>query len=263
MAETKQPKAENKRPRKRNTTGVKRAKASRAKTLDVENPVVDVPVTELPAVETPVAESAVTEVSAAEVPDAEVNVEAKVPAVSEASEEELRKAKELLRAHGYGLIGYRDAGEKVKRSVGAGLDFVKGKWKSFGGWLSAKRDEIKAKHEERKRAAAEKKRLDDEEAARRAEVVKNELRLAELRVEEARLKAAAASNAMPPAEEPARQHVVELVGRPVAEKPQEAEVVAPVDPDVPKCGACGAELVLGARFCRKCGKPVSASVQSV
>lgn len=263
MAETKQPKAENKRPRKRNTTGVKRAKASRAKTLDVENPVVDVPVTELPAVETPVAESAVTEVSAAEVPDAEVNVEAKVPAASEASEEELRKAKELLRAHGYGLIGYRDAGEKVKQTLGTGLDFVKGKWQRMSSWLSAKREEIRAKQEEKKRAAAEKKRLEDEEAARRAEAVKNELRLAELRVEEARLKTAAASTTVQHAEEPAHQPVAEAVVQPVAEKAQGAEVVTPADSDVPKCRACGAELVFGARFCRKCGKPVSASVQSV
>ena len=281
MAVAKQPKVETKRPRKRNATKAKGTKAPKntpvVETTAVSSPALDVPVAEtpvaeatpreVPAAEVPVAEVSSTGTSAAEVPVADVPTVVKstmaTPVATDTSEEEIRKAKELLRAHGYGLIGYRDAGEKVKRSMGAGLDFVKGKWKSFGGWLSAKRDEIKAKQEERNRAAAEKKRLEDEEAARHAEAVKSELRLAELRVEEARLKAAAASNAMPPAEEPARQHVVELVGRLVAEKPQEAEVVAPVDPDVPKCGACGAELVLGARFCRKCGKPVSASVQSV
>ncbi len=262
MAETKKPNVETKKTRKRNAAGVKGAKASRAKTSDVEVLVADVPVAVTPSPEETHPDIPATEVPVVE-ESATMEPAVATPVAAETSEEDIRKAKELLRTHGYGLIGYRDAGEKVKRSVGAGLDFVKGKWKRLGGWLSAKWGEIKAKHEERKRAAAEKKRLDDEEAARRAEVVKNELRLAELRVEEARLKAAAASNAMPPAEEPARQHVVELVGRPVAEKPQEAEVVAPVDPDVPKCGACGAELVLGARFCRKCGKPVSASVQSV
>ena len=44
-----------------------------------------------------------------------------------ASEEEIRKARELLRANGYGLVAYRDAGEKIKRTVGSGVGFVRGK----------------------------------------------------------------------------------------------------------------------------------------
>jgi len=108
------------------------------------------------------------------------------PQGATASDEEIRKAKELLRANGYGLVGYREAGEKVKRAVGSGVDFIKGKGKAFGGWLSAKRDELKARQEEQRRA------VDDNPS------------------------------------------------------------------DVPKCASCGAGLVPGARFCRKCGKPVSA-----
>ena len=171
------------------------------------------------------------------------------PATTEArvaSDEEIRKAKELLKANGYGLIGYKDAGEKVKRTVGAGLGFAKDKWKSFGGWIACKKDEMKAAQEEKKRAVAEKKRVADEAAARRAEFVKNELRLAELRVEEARLKAAAetAKSGMPGSAIPS------------------ASPATPAKPDsaaasnAPKCVGCGAELAPGARFCRKCGKPV-------
>ena len=262
MAETKKPNVETKKTRKRNAVGVKGAKASRAKTSDVE-----VLVAEVSAAVTPSSEETHPDIQAAakSVMEEPVIMEPAVdtPVVAETSEEEIRKAKELLRAHGYGLIGYRDAGEKVKQTLGTGLDFVKGKWQRMSSWLSTKREEIRAKQEEKKRAAAEKKRLEDEEAARRAEAVKNELRLAELRVEEARLKTAAASTTVQHAEEPAHQPVAEAVVQPVAEKAQGAEVVTPADSDVPKCRACGAELVFGARFCRKCGKPVSASVQSV
>lgn len=140
---------------------------------------------------------------------------ATVPGGSEATGEEIRKAKELLRANGYALFGYREVGEKIKRATISGLGYVKRKWKSLGGWLSAKRDALKARQEERRRAAAEKKRLAEEAEARRAEA------------ESARVGTIAES-----------QHVV--------------------SGDAPSCTACGAELVPGARFCRKCGKPVSA-----
>ena len=94
-----------------------------------------------------------------------------------AADEEIRKAKELLEANGYLTVGYRERGNKVMQAESAGIDFIKGKWKSFCGWLSAKRDEMNVRQEERIRVA----------------------------------------------------------------------------PEGPKCAACGAELVLGGRFCRKCG----------
>ena len=136
------------------------------------------------------------------------------PDAAEASAEEIRKAKELLRANGYGLVAYREMGEKIKRGVGIGVGFVKGKGKAVGGWLSAKRDELKARQEEWSRAAAEKRRLAEEAEARRAEV-----------------EAASAGTI--------------------------AESRSVGSGDAPKCAACGAELVPGARFCRKCGKPAS------
>ena len=139
---------------------------------------------------------------------------ATVPGGEESTAEEIRKAKELLRANGYEIVAYREAGEKVKRAVGSGLDFVKGKCKALGGWFSAKRAELKSRQEERRLAAAEKRRLAEEAEARRAEA------------EAARAGTIAGSQS---------------VG----------------SDDVAKCAACGAELVLGARFCRKCGKPVS------
>ena len=134
---------------------------------------------------------------------------------AEATAEEIRKAKELLRANGYWLVAYREAGEKVKRTVGSGMDFVKGKCRALDGWFSAKRAALKARQEERRMAASEKRRLAEEAEARRAEA------------ESARVGSIAESQS---------------VG----------------SDDVPKCAACGAELVLGARFCRKCGMPVSA-----
>ena len=134
-----------------------------------------------------------------------------VPGVADAAADEIRKAQELLRANGYVLFGYREAGEKIKQATISGLDFVKCKWKDFGEWLSAKRAEMK----DRSDAAAEKRRLAEEAEARRAEA------------------------------ESAREEII-------------AERQSVVPGDVPKCTACGAELVPGARFCRKCGKPVSA-----
>jgi len=134
-----------------------------------------------------------------------------VPDGAETTVDEIRKAKELLRANGYALIDYRDAGKKVKRSLASGWDFVKDKWKDFREWISAKRTEMKTRQE----AAAEKRRLADEAEARRAEAVVD----------------SEGSVACTPVVDSA---------------------------DTPKCTACGAELVLGARFCRKCGKPVFA-----
>ena len=140
---------------------------------------------------------------------------ATVPGGADATAEEIRKAKELLRANGYGLVAYREVGEKIKRATISGLGFVKRKWKSLGGWLSAKRVELKARQEERRLAAAEKRRLAEDAKARRAEA------------------------------ESARVGTI-------------AESQPVVSGDAPSCTACGAELVPGARFCRKCGKPVSA-----
>lgn len=138
------------------------------------------------------------------------------PDAAEASAEEIRKAKELLRANGYGLVAYREMGEKIKRGVGFGVGFVKGKGKAFGGWLSAKRDELKARQEEWSRAAAEKRRLAEVAEARHVEA------------ESTRSGTAMESRS---------------VG----------------SDEVPKCTACGAALVPGARFCRKCGKSVLAA----
>lgn len=146
--------------------------------------------------------------------DGTEEVRATEPSSAEATAEEIRKAKDLLRANGYALFGYREVGAKIKRVTISGLCFVKRKWKDLGGWLSAKRDELKARQEERRLAAAEKRRLAEESEARRAEA------------DSARVGTIAESQS---------------VG----------------SGDMPKCAACGAELVLGARFCRKCGKPVS------
>ena len=147
--------------------------------------------------------------------DGTEEVRATEPSSAEATAEEIRKAKDLLRANGYALFGYREVGAKIKRVTISGLCFVKRKWKDLGGWLSAKRDELKARQEERRLAAAEKRRLAEESEARRAEA------------DSARVGTIAESQS---------------VG----------------SGDMPKCAACGAELVPGARFCRKCGKPVSA-----
>ena len=131
-----------------------------------------------------------------------------------AFEEEIRKAKELLRANGYCLFGYREVGENVKRTVGSGWAFVKEKGKAFGGWLSAKLDELKARQEERSRAATEKRWIVEE-------------------AEEYCAKAEADCGGT------ATDGHVDDSG------------------EVPKCVACGAGLVSGAQFCRKCGTPVS------
>lgn len=133
-----------------------------------------------------------------------------VSGVVDAADDEIRKAKELLRANGYVLFGCREAVEKIKQTKISGLNFVKCKWKDFGEWLSVKRAEMKARSD----VAAEKRRLAEEAEARRAEA------------------------------EFARAGTI-------------AECQPAGSDDVPKCAACGAGLVPGARFCRKCGAPVS------
>ena len=151
-----------------------------------------------------------------------------VPDGAEVTVDEIRKAKELLRANGYALIGYRDAGKKVKRALASGLDFVKRKWNGLGEWISAKRNEMKARQE----AAAEKRRLAEEAEKKRLAEEAQEKRIAD----------------------------GDAVRRTEAESGEAAKCSPAPDSGyaLPKCSACGAELVLGARFCRKCGKPVSA-----
>ena len=261
MAEKTQPKAETKRPRKRNAAGAKGTKTSKAKASDVESPVTDVPAAGTPPPEEPPSESSAAEEPVAEAPKVVEPAVPDAPASADSSEEELRKARKLLKANGYLLVPYRKIGKGIVWFFCVGFVFLGSACKSLCGWIAKKYAAMKVWREERRRITAEKKRLDDE-TARRAEIARAEKRLAELRVEEARLKAAVASTVVPPAEEPARQPVAEPVGQPVAEKSQEAEAVAPVDSDVPRCAVCGAELAPGARFCRKCGEPTASRMPS-
>ena len=198
---------------------------------------------------------------------------ASVHDAADATADEIRKAKELLRANGYCLFGYREAGEKVKRTVGSGWAFVKEKGKAFGGWLSAKCADLKARQEEQRRVAAEKRRLAEEAEERRA------------KAETARGGAvsditADDSGDVPKCAACGAEHVLgarfcRKCGKPVSvvrdasatEQPAEAKsesaaVEDSAGSDAPKCVACGAGLVPGARFCRKCGTPVS-SVRDV
>ena len=194
---------------------------------------------------------------------------ATVPRGAEATAEEIRKAKELLRANGYWLVAYRVAGETVKRTVGSGLDFVKGKCKALGGWFSAKRAALKARQEERRLVAAEKRRLAEEAEARRAEAESARVgTIAESQSvgSDDVPKCAACGAALVPGARFCRK-----CGKPVssvvpdtstAEQPVEAKPMSasdgnPAGSAAPQCAECGAELVLGARFIRKCGKPVS------
>ena len=188
-----------------------------------------------------------------------------VPGVVDAADDEIRKAKELLRANGYVLFGYREAGEKIKQTTISGLNFVKYKWKDFGEWLSAKRAEMKARSD----AAAEKRRLAEEAEARRTEAESARVGT----VAESR---SAGSNAVPRCAACGAELVLgarfcrkcgksvsAVRDTPTAEPPAEAKSVSAsaedhASPAVLKCAACGAALVPESRFCRKCGKPVSA-----
>lgn len=298
MTDEKQPKAETKRPRRRNAAGTKKgAKPSKSMASVVEEATTEAPSAAAPIVEAvhedvpvstpPIEEKPTVDVVAADVPVSACPTVVEVPAASEVSEEEIRKARELLKSNGYWLIPYGKIGSGIARFFGAGVDFVDRGFKGIGEWFSKKCEAMKSWHEARKRVASENKRLSDEDAARRAELLKSELRLAELRVEEARLRAAAAApvqSAKDSVGQPVATSTVSTeagqVGQPVpvesvvlseskpatpssTENAKCAEIVAPAESGVPKCIACGAELVPGARFCRKCGKPVAASSQLV
>lgn len=258
MAATKRPKTETKPPKKRSAAVTKRTKASKAKDSEEGMPVAETSVMEVPTAETSPVEVSTEVTPAVEIHGQEMST-AEETAVEEVSAEEIRKAKEILRSNGYLLIPYRKIGRGIGGLFCAGVGRVSGAWRRLCGWFSKKLAAIKERRAEKRRVAAEKKRLADEVAARHAEVVKNEMRLAELRIEEARLKAIA---------EPVKPSESEPIVQPMAESTEETEVrepevVVPADSDIPKCATCGAELVLGARFCRKCGKPIAVSAASL
>ena len=284
MAESK--KTGEKKPRKRRATAAKCARASKAKEPRVDEPAACVASSEKAVLEEPVLLTEEPPVS-------------KEAAKGMNADAELRKAEELLQSNGYLLVPYRKTGRKIGRFVGAGVGFVKDAGKGLCGWIAKKHAAMKVRREENRRVAAEKKRLADE-AARRAEIAKTERRLAELRAEEARIKADSVSSTVvqspaepveqpapepvvQPVPEPVEQPIVEPVSQPVpvesvempesepiaqpaaklivTEEIKETEVASSVDSDVPKCAACGAELTPKARFCRKCGKPIAAPVE--
>ena len=189
------------------------------------------------------------------------------PASTEATAEEIRKAKELLRANGYGLVAYRDAGEKIKRTVGSGVSFVKGKCKAFGGWLSAKRGELKARQEERRLAEAEKLRLAAEAEMRRVSAGANVVYggSAATGSDDVPKCAACGAGLVPGARfcRKCGKQVSVAQGALSAEQPAEAKSVSatiedPAGSDAPKCAACGATLAAGVKFCGECGTPVNA-----
>ena len=186
---------------------------------------------------------------------------------ADATAEEIRKARELLRANGYGLVAYREVGEKVKRIVDSGLDFVKGKCKALGGWFSTKRAELKARQEERSRVAAEKRRLAEETETRRAEAESGRTITKRQSAGSGDVsKCAACGAVLVPGARFCRKcgkPVSAVQDTPTAEPTAEAKSVSASDEDpvgsaVVKCAACGAALVPAVRFCRKCAKPVSA-----
>ena len=146
MTDEKQPKAETKRPRKRNTAGAKRgAKPSKSKTSVVEGPTTEAPSAAVPIVEAvhedvPVSTSPIEEKPAVDIVSADVPVSAcptvvEVPAASWVSEEEIRKARELLKSNGYWLIPYGKIGSGIARFFGSGVDFVNRGFKGIGEWL--------------------------------------------------------------------------------------------------------------------------------
>ena len=170
------------------------------------------------------------------------------PDVADATAEDIRKAKELLRANGYWLVAYRETGEKAKRAVGSGVDFVTGKCKAFGGWLSAKRDELKARQEERSRVAAEKSQTAGSDDAPKC------VACGAVLVPGARFcrkcgKPVAAVQGTPNAEPAA---VAKTTGASVGDS---------AEPAAPKCASCGTALLPGMKFCGECGTPVNAGVR--
>ena len=165
--------------------------------------------------------------------------------------EDVIAAKKLLARRGYVVIPYRRIWGWIKRGAHVCWWHARALMQSIRTWIGKKKAEHEAqaeidrKREAERRAQHEKEALEERtrreaEDARRAEILRNEVRLAELKAEEARRQDAARPR--PVAESPA------TVSRPVAS--------ASAERSEGWCAHCGAELVLGARFCRKCGKRV-------
>ena len=165
--------------------------------------------------------------------------------------EDVIAAKKLLARRGYVVIPYRRIWGWIKRGARVcwwhACTFMQG-IRTWIGKKKAEHDaqaEIDRKREAERRAQHEKEALEERtrreaEDARRAEILRNEVRLAELKAEESRRQAAVRPRLV--AESPA------TVSRPAA--------FASAERNEDWCSHCGAELVPGARFCRKCGKRV-------
>lgn len=173
-----------------------------------------------------------------------------IPDVKSESEE-LIAARKLLAKNGYWVVPYRRMWKMFKRRLKVLWWNVALCYGEICGWIGKKkaehdaRTEIDRKREAERRAqhvkeASEERARREAEEARRAEILRNEVRLAELKAEEARRQDAARPR--PVAESPA------MVSRPAA--------AVSAERSEGWCAHCGAELVPGARFCRKCGKRV-------
>lgn len=167
--------------------------------------------------------------------------------------EDIVAAKKLLAKRGYAVIPYRRIWEWIKRGARVCWWHACAFMQSIRAWIGKKKAEhdaqvaIDRKREAERRAQQEKEASEERarreaEEARRAEILRNEVRLAELKAEESRRQDAARPR--PVTESPA------TVSRPAAS--------ASAERSEGWCAHCGAELVPGARFCRKCGKRVEA-----
>lgn len=165
--------------------------------------------------------------------------------------EELIAARKLLAKNGYWVVSYRRMWKMFKRRLKVlwwNVTLCYGEICTWIGKKKAEHDaqaEIDRKREAERRVQQEKEASEERarreaEEARRAEILRNEVRLAELKAEEARRQDAARPR--PVAESPA------TVSRPAA--------TVSASRSEGWCAYCGAELVPGARFCRKCGKRV-------
>lgn len=178
-----------------------------------------------------------------------------IPTLPEESDEIL-EAKRLLRENGYYLF---PAG-KIKawhiRMLAVFLRSVQVILYKCIEKARVKREEFCAKRADRMKKNADEIARKKAAEAHREMVLAQELRLAELRVEEARLLAAAKGDK--DSEGAASQVCTQTASESSATSSVEVGAVSGSEgaKDVGRCSFCHAELAVNARFCRKCGTKV-------
>ena len=168
--------------------------------------------------------------------------------------EEIVQAKKLLRANGYWLFPFGRMCARTKRGFSRIWRMFKIWRLEYAEWRAKRRALNEVRRQEKAQKAEEARLRRAEEERRRAEILKEEVRLAAIRAEEERLRTMESERQRQAEAEIRRAAMLKDELR-LAELRKEAAQAAEAPSNV--CPVCGAVLSPNAKFCRKCGTPVT------